>query len=92
MIVGFNEFLTKDVKENLFIPYYFSIGHYKLSSSSHAKQEVNLMLDYRMTQGRMKNHDPLGLVVKHCATIRIHWPYPLEIFKEELIYQGIDTF
>ena len=91
MIASFNSFLSKEVKNKLFIPYLFSIGHYILSNSSHAKSNRNQILEYRMSQGKMKNHDPLVLVPKHCTTVGIQWTYPHQTFQEESMYQGIES-
>ena len=56
------------------------------------KQEWNQILEYQLSQGKMKSHDPFELVLKQCALVGIQWPYPHEIFKEELIYQGTKNF
>jgi hypothetical protein len=91
MIVGFNSFLSKGVKKNLFIPYHFSIGYYTLIKYSQAKAEGNMMLEFIMPQGMKKNHDPLGLVPKHCALVGIQWPYIHQIVHEELRFQNVDS-
>lgn len=49
------------------------------------------MIEYRIPQGKMKNHYPLGLVSKHCAAVGIQWPYPHQHLQEELMHKGIDT-
>jgi hypothetical protein len=90
MLMGFNGTLYRDSKKNLFIPYNFSVGHYRILSSQHAIQEGNFMLEFRLPQGKPKNHDPLGLEPKHYAIVRITWPYPHVRLTEDLIHQNID--
>lgn len=49
------------------------------------------MLEFKMPQGMKKNHDPLGLVPKHCALVGIQWPYIYQIVHEELRFQNVDS-
>jgi len=91
VLQGFNYVLVKDVKKELFIPYNFYIGHYKIPNSNHAKQEGKLMLEFKFPQGKFKNHDPQGLVEKHCSYISWYWPYPHEGWDDELMYQDISS-
>ena len=39
--------------------------------SLHANKGGNQMLEYWMPHGRMKNHDPLGLIPKHFMLVGI---------------------
>ena len=49
------------------------------------------MLEFIMPQGTTKNHDPLGLILKHYVIVVVQWPYLHQTLQEERRYQNVDS-
>jgi len=47
ILCGFNSFLVKGIVKRLFIPYNFSIVHYRFTNYVHARSEASLMMEFR---------------------------------------------
>ena len=40
------------------------------------------MLELKMPQGTKINHDPMGLILKHCSMVGIQWSYSDQVIQE----------
>jgi hypothetical protein len=79
--------LVKDKKQD-FIPYGCHIGFYLVKCITQAKLEGLSQLEFRFPIGRLRKHDPKGLVLQLDSQVSSCWSYAHDKFEDNVFMEN----
>jgi hypothetical protein len=87
VIQGLNASPLKETKKNIFNSYGFRLEHDFIKDLKHERKQASNHIEYKFPLGKIRRHDPKGLVSKHCDLVFVAWPYSHERWEDELFFE-----